>query len=453
MQGQVVIINFPDTGHINPTLPLVAELASRVKVTYFLPLQFRSVVEAAGASWRPLQRPHEMTEEMLEHYLHPDAPAEEFEFPLCTLAVAAWILPDLISELRAMQPPPGVIVYDPFLPHGLVAAHVLGIPAVSTVTHPGPGTMPHPPQLIEEWERHAVVRRARREIIQQYDFDVFAQGTLMEFYSPDLNLVTTIPEFFAPPRLSPQLKRFGHFPFHCVGPLVNTKLKRVAHAAGESVEAAMPWDVIDKAITQSKRLVFLSMGTVAAGGRWSGSFGPLAAHNGIQNCTGKEFLQRVWRIAFEAFGDEEDLLVLMVVGPKPDAMDALPEAPSNFIIRQTVPQLDVLKRCRAFITHGGNNSIHEALAFAVPMAVIPMFGDQPYNSDAIASLRCGFSFRYPLQTLSAERLRKAVRGLLMEPSYHCAAMQMSQKLCCASGAKGAVEAILSTTSQCHLAGA
>jgi hypothetical protein len=34
------------------------------------------------------------------------------------------------------------------------------------------------------------------------------------------------------------------------------------------------------------------MGTVATGNQWSGSFGPLAAHNGIQNCTGKEFLQR-----------------------------------------------------------------------------------------------------------------------------------------------------------------
>ena len=37
--------------------------------------------------------------------------AEEFEFPLCTLAVAAWILPDLISELRAMQPAPGCGVF------------------------------------------------------------------------------------------------------------------------------------------------------------------------------------------------------------------------------------------------------------------------------------------------------------------------------------------------------
>ena len=86
---------------------------------------------------------------MLDHFLHRDACKEEYEFPMSLLAVGAWLLPDLIDELQNLQPPPGAIVYDPFLPHGLVAAKYLQIPAVSLVTHPGPGTMPHPPQLIE----------------------------------------------------------------------------------------------------------------------------------------------------------------------------------------------------------------------------------------------------------------------------------------------------------------
>ena len=34
---------------------------------------------------------------------------------------------------------------------------------------------------------------------------------------------------------------------------MNTKLKRVAHAALDSAEAPVPWDVIDQAIAQSKR--------------------------------------------------------------------------------------------------------------------------------------------------------------------------------------------------------
>ena len=34
---------------------------------------------------------------------------------------------------------------------------------------------------------------------------------------------------------------------------------------------------------------------------------------------------QVWKVAFEAFKDEDDVLVLMVVGPQPDALDTLPE--------------------------------------------------------------------------------------------------------------------------------
>ena len=47
-------MNMAATGHMNPTLPLVADLAAKgCKVTYFVEVTMKDVVEAAGASWRP----------------------------------------------------------------------------------------------------------------------------------------------------------------------------------------------------------------------------------------------------------------------------------------------------------------------------------------------------------------------------------------------------------------
>lgn len=39
-------------------------------------------------------------------------------------------------------------------------------------------------------------------------------------------------------------------------------------------------------------------------------------------------LSQVWKVAFEALGGEDDVLVLMVVGPQADALDTLPEPSS-----------------------------------------------------------------------------------------------------------------------------
>eukprot|EP00438_Fugacium_kawagutii_P015525 Skav201966 [mRNA] locus=scaffold103:268394:269735:+ [translate_table: standard] len=89
-----------------------------------------------------------------------------------------------------------------------------------------------------------------------------------------------------------------------------------------------------------------------------------------------------------------------------DALEGL-TLPENFVAQDALPQLELLPKCHAFITHGGANSMHEALSFGVPLAVVPIFGDQPANADVVASTGAGVSFRFPQETLTVPALKEA----------------------------------------------
>ena len=45
-----------------------------------------------------------------------------------------------------------------------------------------------------------------------------------------------------------------------------------------------------------------------------------------------------------------------------DALEGM-SLPENFVARDVIPQLEMLQKCHAFITHGGANSMHEALSY------------------------------------------------------------------------------------------
>ncbi|MDG9715514.1 glycosyltransferase [Streptomyces sp. DH24] len=53
------------------------------------------------------------------------------------------------------------------------------------------------------------------------------------------------------------------------------------------------------------------------------------------------------------------------------------------------PQQLLLEHAALFLTHGGYNSIREAVRAGVPLAVRPMFGDQQYNALRVADLGLG----------------------------------------------------------------
>jgi glucuronosyltransferase len=65
---------------------------------------------------------------------------------------------------------------------------------------------------------------------------------------------------------------------------------------------------------------------------------------------------------------------------------------------------------KAFITHGGLLSIQEAITFAVPMIVFPIFAEQDYNAARVE--RTGRGISLEISTLTLPQLEGAIQEVL-----------------------------------------
>ncbi|WP_016700975.1 glycosyltransferase [Actinoalloteichus spitiensis] len=88
-------------------------------------------------------------------------------------------------------------------------------------------------------------------------------------------------------------------------------------------------------------------------------------------------------------------------------------AGENVHVVDHIPQPSLLQCAQLFVTHGGYNSIRESMRAAVPMAVLPLFGDQEHNSDRLIELGLGVRVADPEGRYVAE----ACRTLLDDPGY------------------------------------
>ena len=94
-----------------------------------------------------------------------------------------------------------------------------------------------------------------------------------------------------------------------------------------------------------------------------------------------------FKTCIEAFKDE-NVSVIMSIGNNIDKKD-LGEIPNNIYIYNYVPQLEVLKHAKLFITHGGMNSTNEGMFFQVPLVIVPQSVDQPVVANRILELGLG----------------------------------------------------------------
>jgi UDP:flavonoid glycosyltransferase YjiC (YdhE family) len=85
------------------------------------------------------------------------------------------------------------------------------------------------------------------------------------------------------------------------------------------------------------------------------------------------------------------------------------------LLLKHAPQLQILQRTSIFITHGGLNSIKEALYYGVPMVVFPCWVDQPMNANRIAYH--GLGLTGDLRTVTVEQVGALIQKVAATNLY------------------------------------
>uniref|UniRef100_A0A1B6K457 UDP-glucuronosyltransferase n=1 Tax=Homalodisca liturata TaxID=320908 RepID=A0A1B6K457_9HEMI len=97
--------------------------------------------------------------------------------------------------------------------------------------------------------------------------------------------------------------------------------------------------------------------------------------------------------------------------------DDLQGVPSNVVIRQWLPQKEILahKNVRAVFGHGGLSSTIEAVYFGKPLIGLPFFADQYLNVKGMVSL--GAAIQLLMDDLSEENIGAAIKEVINNPKY------------------------------------
>jgi hypothetical protein len=382
--SKIVFVEMPAYGHVNPTLPIVQELVRRgEQVIYYNAEEFRPQVERALATFRPYPAGILTSTDIAEATQSGDAT----KVVAAVLRATESLLPFMLGELSREQP--DLIAFDSNALWGRMAATTLNLPTVSLMTTFMFSAAAFAHLTLREWVHMLMpalpnlpnVIRARSRVIRRFGKSVYPPRPTLPMRG-GLNIV------FIPRSLQPENALIDET-FRFVGPTINP----------EEPSGGFPFDA-----GGPEPVVYISLGTLHRG---SVTF---------------------FRDCFDAFADMPARFVLSV--GKGTDIQALGAIPSNFIVRQFVPQLEVLQRAAVFITHGGMNSVLEGLYYGVPLVVIPQQIEQLTIGLNVADQGAGLVLRGHLsgKRVTSGELRHTLERVMAEPRFCEAATALQKSL-------------------------
>jgi len=132
-----------------------------------------------------------------------------------------------------------------------------------------------------------------------------------------------------------------------------------------------------------------------------------------------------------------DVRVALAHGSTPRS--ALGDLPASWLVRETLPQVTLLRSAALAVTHGGNNSVTEALTAGVPMLVLPLSTDQFAGAESLEKA-CLATVLDP-NSATAPILRKALADLLADDAVLERASVLAAALQALPGPERAHEAL------------
>lgn len=394
---RVAICMLPAYGHVNPTLRTACELLDRGhEVSYYLPERFTEVVEPTGATFERLDDGYDLMARVRDGPSGMDPAADgaaaekRREYLVRFVSDSLDRVPALADRVAA----DGVdrVVTDPMCLWGRAVANELGVPTVAFNTS---FAMREGSPLFDELRSAGDdgAGPSPAALTGALDAAGVDDPDLSDFFVADADraLVPLTREF------QPDADAFGD-DHHFVGPMIRS--------GDEQRDADLPRDRL-----ADRPSAYVSLGTVVS--------------------ADEDF----FRACFDAFDGGEWEVVLKA---KADAERLDEESPGNVHVRSRVPQLDVLDRADAFVTHGGMNSTMESLSAGTPPIVVPQMADQHAVAGRVDALGVGLVL--DRKDLTAGAVREAVETVSTE-TYREAIEEFRAAARAAGGAERAADAI------------
>ncbi len=402
--SNVLFLNVPAYGHVNPTLGLVDALVKQGEsVTYFCTDEFKNEIESAGAHFisysketNPLTKKRKITSEMnIGDFL--DQRSE-------ILNSSDAIIKDILDKIKDLEF--DYIIYAAMFPYGNIIAQILEIPSISSfaVFATQKELMAQKKEsmdmsLLKNHPINDIYKKVSKQLKQHYNVQLPSNMLELFFNKGDINIAYTSKYF---------VSHIDYYDdsFKFIGPPIYDRKENLD----------FPFEKLE-----GKKVIYISLGTV------------------FNNTS-----SRLYDIFFKSFANIEAIVVMTAYKVDLSGFDI----PRNFIVRNYVPQSEILKYTDVAITHAGMNSTSDLIYNNVPFVAIPISADQPYMAGRASEL--GATISLDKDKLTPEILKNSVNEVLNDPSYLENIKKISSSFKQTGGYKKAVEEIFKLKKEKHI---